>query len=70
VLIDQYTFTNRIRFPIVIKKMTGSFENQKWKLFIMVAGEVPLNFGESVISTFDQNRVQLSLGLQGKNIQC
>jgi hypothetical protein len=69
VLLDEYTFTNRIRFLTAVKKMIGSSGNKKWQPYVVVADEVLLNFGETVVSTFDQNRIQLSFGLQGKNIQ-
>ncbi len=68
-LLDEYSFTNRIRFLTAIRKMIGSSGSRKWQPYVVVADEVLLNFGESVVSTFDQNRIQLSFGLQGKNIQ-
>jgi hypothetical protein len=68
-LLDEYTFANRIRSLTAIKKMIGSSGSRKWQPYVVIADEVLLNFGESVVSTFDQNRIQLSFGLQGKNIQ-
>jgi hypothetical protein len=68
-LIDGYTFTNRFRFLTAIKKMIGENNGRKFQPYVVVADEVLLNFGESVVNTFDQNRIQLSVGLQGKNIQ-
>jgi hypothetical protein len=68
-LMDGSTFTNRVRFLTALKKMIGSSGDRKWRPYVVFANEVLLNFGESVASTFDQNRIQLSLGLQGKNIQ-
>jgi len=68
-LSDDYIFTNRIRFLTAIKKMIGEKSDRKFQPYVVVADEVLLNFGESVVNTFDQNRIQLSVGLQGKNIQ-
>jgi len=68
-LTNNYTLTHRTRFLTAFKKMILPSDERKWHPYVVLADEVLLNFGESVANTFDQNRIQLSLGLQGKNIQ-
>jgi hypothetical protein len=68
-IVDGYTFTNRVRFMVSLKRTLGQTEGKSTIPYVAVADEVLLNFGENANNTFDQNRISLSFGLQKKNIQ-
>jgi hypothetical protein len=67
--VDGYTFTNRVRFMVSLKRTLGHTEGKSIIPYVCVAEEVLLNFGENSNNIFDQNRISLSFGLQKKNIQ-
>ncbi|MCK6618511.1 MAG: DUF2490 domain-containing protein [Cyclobacteriaceae bacterium] len=68
--VDEFTFTNRIRFLTSLKLTWGNPANEIIIPYVAVSNEVLLNFGESVTwNTFNQNRASLMVGLQKKNIQ-
>ena len=68
-IVDGYTFTNRVRFMMSLKRTLGNTAGKSTIPYVSVADEVLLNFGENAYNTFDQNRISLSFGLQKKNIQ-
>jgi hypothetical protein len=67
---SSYGFTNRIRFLTGLRMNIPIAGGEKNIPFVALSNEVLLNFGKDVVNnTFDQNRIQLSLGLQRKTIQ-
>lgn len=67
---DGYTFTNRVRLFLGLRKNFTLTENAKITPFILIADELLINFGDQITyNTFDQNRVLLSLGIQKGNTQ-
>jgi Protein of unknown function (DUF2490) len=68
-IVDGYTFTNRLRFMMSLKRTLGQTTGKSPIPYLAVADEVLLNFGQNAYNTFDQNRISLSFGLQKKNIQ-
>lgn len=69
-LIDSYSFVNRIRFMLTVRKFLTANETSIGKPFISLSEELLLNFGKNVISNhFDQNRISLMVGTKHKNIQ-
>jgi hypothetical protein len=69
-LLSSYTFTNRVRFMITLRKFLTTEPTTIGRPFVGLSEELLLNFGSQVtFNRFDQNRVSLMLGTQYKNIQ-
>lgn len=69
-LLFTYGYANRIRFLTGLRINVTSLKTEKSIPYFSLADEVLLNFGKAVTNnTFDQNRIQLSLGIQRKTIQ-
>ena len=67
---DGYTFTNRARLFLGLRKNFTLSEGAKITPFILVADELLINFGNQVTyNTFDQNRILVSFGIQKGNTQ-
>lgn len=67
---SAYGFTNRIRFLTGLRMNIPLTGDEKNIPFVALSNEVLLNFGKEVANnTFDQNRIQFSLGVQRKTIQ-
>jgi hypothetical protein len=67
---DTYSFVNRIRFQINLRKSIPQWKFDGNEPFVALADEVLLNFGKEIVyNTFDQNRLSLMVGLKRKNIQ-
>lgn len=67
-IIDGYTFNHRVRFLMSLRKDLSSKEKSTVP-YLVLSDELLLNFGEEVVSTFDQNRLSLSFGVQKGNTQ-
>ncbi|NBP69131.1 MAG: DUF2490 domain-containing protein [Cytophagia bacterium] len=69
-LLSTYGYVNRIRFLKGFRINVTSLKTEKSVPYFSLADEVLLNFGKAVTNnTFDQNRIQLSLGVQRKTTQ-
>lgn len=69
-LTNGYSFTNRLRFLMSVKRTIGDTEGKKTIPYVTMSDEVLLNFGKDISwNTFDQNRISLMLGIQRGNIQ-
>jgi hypothetical protein len=66
---EGYTFNHRVRILLSIKKTIGNNPERKLTPYLSLSNETLLNFGNEVVTTFDQNRLSLSFGLQRKQIQ-
>jgi hypothetical protein len=67
---SDYSFTNRVRFLAGLKKTFNTTTEKRFRPFIAISNEVLLNFGKQVVNnTFDQNRIQFSVGIQSNTIQ-
>ena len=67
---DTYSFVNRIRFQINLRKSIPQWKFNGNEPFVALADEVLINFGKEIVyNTFDQNRISLMVGLKRKNIQ-
>lgn len=67
---DGYTFTNRARLFLGLRKNFKLHDRPQITPFILVADELMVNFGDRVTyNAFDQNRLLISLGIQKGNTQ-
>jgi hypothetical protein len=67
---DGYAFNHRVRFLVSVRRTLGKPEGRKMSPYVALADEVLLNFGKEITTnTFDQNRISLSFGVQGKKTQ-
>ncbi|MFN5169194.1 MAG: DUF2490 domain-containing protein [Cyclobacteriaceae bacterium] len=68
--LDEYSFVNRVRFMISIRKFIRVSDGSKWRPFVSLNNEILVNFGKEVtFNSFDQNRISLMLGVQRANLQ-
>jgi hypothetical protein len=66
----SFVFTNRIRFLVGLRATMPGASAQETYPFLAASNELLLNFGKNVNNgNFDQNRVQVSVGIQHKSMQ-
>ncbi len=69
-ILSSYGYVSRIRFLTGLRINVTSLKTEKGIPYFSLADEVLINFGKAVTNnTFDQNRIQLSLGIQREKIQ-
>lgn len=69
-LSNHYSFVNRLRFLISIRKAIRVPEEALWKPFVSLNEEILVNFGRQVsYNSFDQNRISLMVGASRGNMQ-
>ncbi|MFN8692165.1 MAG: DUF2490 domain-containing protein, partial [Cyclobacteriaceae bacterium] len=69
-LSDGYSFVNRLRLLISVRKSINVPDQAAWKPFVSLNEELLVNFGKEVtFNSFDQNRISLMVGASRANVQ-